>query len=241
MVEFELFASNDILANPVLLLGLGFFTGLLHSTDADHVAAVATLNRSNNLKRASLLGMLWGVGHTITLTLIGFLVLVFALTIPQILTNIVEFGVGIMLVLLGMLAIRKNMSLFNFFRKGHEHPHKHDNIIHMHPHKHDKEHSHKHTSIIIGMIHGFAGSGAIMLLILTTIDSIEVGIMYIIIFGIGSLIGMAAISTAIGFSFRLASKRFSVSKYVSAGIAMVSITVGILIMYEMGPIILNPS
>lgn len=235
MVEItELFANNDLFTNPVLLLGLGFITGLLHSLEADHIAAVATL-KSKNIRRAPLIGMFWGLGHTITLVFVGFLVLIFALSIPQILTNIVEYGVGIMLIVLGVLAIRKHTSLFNFFRKEHEHPHTHGNVIHIHPHTHNSEHTHEHRSIIIGMIHGFAGSGAIMLLILTTIDSIEVGLLYITIFGIGSIIGMVAISTVIGASFAAISNKTYLTKYMSIGIAIISITVGTLIMYEMGP------
>ncbi len=235
MIEItELFMNNDLFANPILLLGLGFITGLLHSIEADHIAAVATLS-NNSIRRTSLVGMFWGLGHTITLVLVGFLVLMFALSIPQMLTTIVEYGVGIMLIVLGILAIRKHTSLFSFFRKEHSHPHTHGNIIHSHPHTHSNEHAHEHRSIIIGMIHGLAGSGAIMLLILATIDSVEVGLLYITIFGIGSIIGMVAISTAIGVSFNIVSNKAHLTRYMSIGIAIISITVGMLIMYEMGP------
>ncbi len=235
MVEItELFASNDILANPILLLVLGFVTGLLHSTEADHIAAVATLNRNNSVKKATLIGMFWGLGHTITLVFVGFLVLMFTLTIPQMLTNIVEYGVGIMLVVLGILAIRRHTTIFSIFRKEHTHPHTHGNIIHTHPHTHNDEHTHEHRSIIIGIVHGLAGSGAIMLLILAMIDSLEIGLLFITIFGIGSIMGMAAISTVIGYSLTLASRRTYLTKYIGVGIAAISMTIGTLIMYETG-------
>ncbi|MGH9876919.1 MAG: urease accessory protein UreH, partial [Nitrososphaerales archaeon] len=104
-----------------------------------------------------------------------------------------------------------------------------------HPHDHDEEHTHSHKSIIVGMIHGMAGSGALMLVVLSTVDSVMSGLAYIALFGIGSIVGMLAISTAIGLPFVFTAKRFgNINRYVRAVAALVSIGLGISVVYEIG-------
>lgn len=229
---------------PSLLLTFGFVTGLQHATQADHVTAVATLvSKNRRLSKASLLGALWGAGHTLTLFMAGLAVLLLAISIPAKLALSLEFGVGIMLIILGLSVIRsvrKNVvidSFFNIFSTKHLHPHAHGNKIHVHPHSHDEEHTHGHKSIIVGMIHGMAGSGALMLVVLSTVDSVMSGLAYIALFGIGSIVGMLAISTAIGLPFVFTAKRFgNINRYVRVVAAVVSIGLGISVMYEIGVI-----
>ena len=242
---FELFnivGNNLSTVTPSLLLTFGFVTGLQHATEADHVTAVATLvSKNKKLSKASLLGALWGVGHTFTLFMVGLAVLLLAISIPTKLALSLEFGVGIMLIVLGLSVIRsaKNKRFvdmfFGIFAAKHMHPHAHGNKIHMHPHSHDGEHSHDHKSIIVGMIHGIAGSGALMLVVLSTVDSVVNGLAYIALFGIGSIVGMLAISTVIGLPFVFTAKRFGrINKYISIVAALVSIGLGVSIMYEIG-------
>jgi hypothetical protein len=227
---------------PSLLLAFGFVTGLQHATEADHITAVATLvSKNRRLSKASLLGALWGAGHTLTLFIAGLAVLLLAISIPAKLALSLEFGVGIMLIILGrsvIRSVRKNAvidSFFNMFSTKHMHPHAHGNRIHVHPHGHNEEHTHSHKSIIVGMIHGMAGSGALMLVVLSTVDSVMSGLAYIALFGIGSIVAMLAISTAIGLPFVFTAKRFgNINRYVRAVAALVSIGLGISIMYEIG-------
>ena len=242
---FELFnvlEGNLSNLTPSLLLAFGFVIGLQHATEADHVTAVATLvSKNKKLVKASLLGALWGVGHTFTLFMAGLAVLLLAVSIPTKLALSLEFGVGLMLVVLGLSVIRsvrKNRfldSFFSMFATKHIHPHAHGNKIHAHPHSHGEEHAHGHKSVIVGMIHGMAGSGALMLAVLSTVDSVVNGLVYITLFGIGSIVGMLAISTIIGLPFVFTARRFGrVNKYISAAAALVSIGLGISIMYEIG-------
>lgn len=242
---FELFnIAGDLSAiTPSLLLTFGFATGLQHAMEADHVAAVTTLvSRNRKLTKASLLGAFWGFGHTLSLLMAGLAVLLLAITIPTKLALSLEFGVGVMLIILGLSAIRgagKNVlnSLFGIFAAKHIHPHSHGEKIHTHPHSHDGEHDHSHKSIIIGMIHGLAGSGALMLVVLSTVDSVISGLSYIALFGLGSIVGMLAVSTVIGLPFAFTAKKFErMNKRIRIGAAMVSMGLGISIMYEIGVI-----
>jgi sulfite exporter TauE/SafE len=243
---FEFFIPESSLSTitPSLLLAFGFVTGLQHATEADHITAVATLvSKNRRLSKASLLGAFWGAGHTLTLFIAGLAVLLLAVSIPAKLALSLEFGVGIMLIILGLSVIRsvrKNVmidSFFNMFSTKHMHPHAHGNKIHVHHHDHDEEHAHSHKSIIVGMIHGMAGSGALMLVVLSTVDSVMSGLAYIALFGIGSIVGMLVISTAIGLPFVFTAKRFSnVNRYIRTIAAVVSIGLGISVMYEIGVI-----
>lgn len=241
---FELFIAENSLPSitPSLLLAFGFVTGLQHATEADHVTAVATLvSKNKRLSKASLLGALWGAGHTLTLFMAGLAVLLLAISIPIKLALSLEFGVGIVLIVLGLSVIRsvrKNAfidSFFKMFSTQHMHPHAHGNKIHVHPHNHDEEHTHSHKSVIVGMIHGMAGSGALMLVVLSTVDSVMSGLAYIALFGIGSIVGMFVISTLIGLPFVFTAKRFGkMNKYIRTVAALVSIGLGISVMYEIG-------
>lgn len=242
MFEFLIPESSLSTITPSLLLAFGFVTGLQHATEADHVTAVAILvSKNRKLGKASLLGALWGAGHTLTLFIAGLAVLLLAVSIPEKLALSLEFGVGIMLIILGLSVIRsvrKNAvidSFFNMFSTKHMHPHAHGNKIHVHPHSHDEEHTHSHKSVMVGMIHGMAGSGALMLVVLSTVDSVTNGLAYIALFGIGSIVGMLAISTIIGLPFVFTAKRFGrLNKCISTIAALVSIGLGISVMYEIG-------
>jgi ABC-type nickel/cobalt efflux system permease component RcnA len=248
---FDSVQSNINVAAPTGILLLGLVTGLRHSIEADHVAAVLSVVASNrkNIKRASLLGAIWGLGHTTSLFIAGLAVLLLAVNITETISNRLEFGVGIMLIFLGVTTFT-GWSIGKFFKglryqkpwpsssssssssSSHDHIHHHQgNVVHSHRHTHDTEHGHGHRSLILGMVHGMAGSGALLLIVLSTINSIPLGLAYIAIFGAGSIGGMAGISTLIGIPFvRLSnSTRISLALRYAAAITTLAIGSGLII------------
>ena len=194
------------------ILSLGFILGLKHALDADHLIAVtAMVSNKKSLVGSSLVGASWGLGHTISLLCIGLIVIVLDIHIPKEAAIIFESCVAIMLIMLGAQLVRK------LYR---------GEILHIHENK-----GHKH-SLLIGMIHGIAGSAALMLLILTTIDIHYVQILYITIFGIGSIIGMMLMSTLIGLPFMVAMNQSLETHKLIRGIAgLTSIGFGLYMVY----------
>jgi sulfite exporter TauE/SafE len=188
---------------------LGLILGVKHALDADHLIAVSTIvSEHKNLKWASLIGAFWGLGHTATLFVVGVLVIGLRLTIPPRLALGLEFLVAVMLVALGV-----NI-LWRSFRseKIHLHAHNHSPETHAHFHIHgEREETHIHPHpfksmrkpFFVGMVHGLAGSAALMLLVLTTIPSPMAGLFYIVIFGFGSVGSMLVLSSLIGLPFIL--------------------------------------
>ncbi|MGH7884541.1 MAG: sulfite exporter TauE/SafE family protein [Thermodesulfobacteriota bacterium] len=205
-----MFISSTLAAT----LGLGFLLGLKHALDADHIVAVSALvSKYKSISKSSYIGLFWGIGHTVSLLVIGLIVIFFRFSIPPKLALLMEFGVAVMLVILGI-----NI-LFRFFKdkKVHIHSHKHDDVTHSHFHIHDKEkkfHDHNHLlkfgskPFFVGMVHGMAGSAAVMLLVLTTIPSPVEGVIYLIIFGIGSIAGMLIMSALISIPFVVTANKY---------------------------------
>jgi ABC-type nickel/cobalt efflux system permease component RcnA len=195
--------------------GLGLVLGIKHALDADHVIAVSTIvTEHRSFKWASLIGAFWGLGHTVTLFMVGLLVIGLRLTIPIRLALGLEFLVALMLVFLGVSI------LWRSFRQErlHAHTHAHNPETHIHFHVHERseqDHSHAHPframrkPFVVGMVHGLAGSAALMLLVLTTIPSPLAGLAYIVIFGIGSVGGMLTLSSMIAVPFVLTARRFT--------------------------------
>ncbi|MDQ5863417.1 MAG: hypothetical protein M3263_00900, partial [Thermoproteota archaeon] len=156
---FNIVENNINVAAPTGILLLGLVTGLRHSIEADHVAAVLSVVASNrkNIKRASLLGAIWGLGHTTSLFIAGLVVLLLAVNISETISSRLEFGVGIMLLFLGITTFT-GWSIGKFFKglrhqnlstssSSHDHIHHHqDNVVHSHRHVHDREHRHGHKS-----------------------------------------------------------------------------------------------
>ena len=193
------------------LLLLGFLLGMKHALEADHVAAVATLaTRSGSLADTVRQGTAWGIGHTITLVLFGSIVIWMDSVMPEQLALRLEQAVGIMLVILGFDVIRRVMR-----ERVHFHRHRHGKLSHFHAHSHAGEtghdrsaHSHSHArpfplrALLIGLVHGMAGSAALILLTLETMRSPLQGMLYMLLFGVGSMLGMALLSTAIAIPLR---------------------------------------
>ena len=221
------------------LLGAGFVFGMKHALDADHLAAISTIvSERKSWLSSSIIGGLWGIGHTISLFVAGAIVLFLKIQISPHVENILESCVGLMLVGLGLSALWK-------LRRGsklHLHQHQHGERVHLHPHFHEQnsptEASH-HTvgkrPLLIGLVHGLAGSAALMLLVLSSIPAPIIGMIYIAVFGAGSVIGMMLISSLIGLPFHLTSSRFkmaNLSARILAGIF--SVGCGLMIIYQKG-------
>jgi ABC-type nickel/cobalt efflux system permease component RcnA len=229
-------------ATPFFVLVAGFMIGLLHAFEPDHVVAVATQNSKSSQKtsssvfrqigsgaiKSSILGALWGAGHTSALVLVSLLIFVFAMSIPNEMFDNFEFGVGIMLVILGLFTYL-NRKLFG---QKHVHTHTHEGVTHTHPHTHDKAHSHGHKSYIIGCVHGLAGSGSLVVLALSTLHDLETILSFVLVFGIGSIIGMMLVSSAIGLPFSLTLHSERINKILRYSVGSISIIVGVDIMYN---------
>lgn len=194
----------------VLAVGLG--TGIRHAMESDHLAAVATLVvRRASWIEAARLGAFWGLGHTLTLALVGGSMLALGQVVPERAADGLELLVGVMLVLLGLDCLRR-------LRAGllHEHVHRHgDGQVHVHRHFHlsqkQKSLAHRHfhldrewlRAIVVGMVHGLAGSAALVLLAVGVSSTPLVGLGYVAVFGAGSIVGMALLALAIGLGLKL--------------------------------------
>ncbi|MEO8435717.1 MAG: urease accessory protein UreH [Pyrinomonadaceae bacterium] len=235
-------------AGVLALLGLGLIFGLKHATEVDHVVAVSTIvSQSRSLLRSAMVGALWGAGHTTSLLVTGAIVLLLRVTIPEKISNWLEFCVALMILGLGASA------LWRALRKGrevHVHKHSHDGVSHVHVHFHEptarhgqgqsSTHTHAVSSVgikpvLVGMMHGLAGSGALTLLVLTQIKSAWLGLLYLAIFGFGSIIGMLLMSGLIGLPFALTSRNLSgLHQRLQAGAAGLSIAFGLWYAYQTG-------
>jgi high-affinity nickel permease len=217
------------------VLATGFALGLRHAIEADHLAAVSTIvSEKKSLLTASIIGGFWGLGHTISLFVVGAVVIFLKVQISESVEAKLEAVVGGMLILLGLNALRK---LFAADRV-HVHTHEHGEREHLHIHSHTDEPESSHhrfspRSVLIGMVHGLAGSAALMLLILPTIPSPAVALLYIVIFGVGSIAGMMAMSFLIGLPFHFTADKFTLlNKGIRFCAAVFSLGLGAYIVYE---------
>ncbi len=228
---------------PAIIAGFGLTLGIQHAFEADHIAAVTTQIKNFNtiqskkqlvkssFTKSSLLGAFWGAGHTTTLILVGLLVYGFTITIQKEVFSGFEFLVGLMLILLAVTRIT-NKSILKI---KHRHPHSHrDGSIHFDKHDHDdKNHLHNHKSYLIGMIHGLAGSGTLVVMTSGAIHSLTTTLMFIGIFGIGSVIGMSLIGGLLGIPFGLSNniKAKIIMRYLTGSFSFI---LGMTIVYQIG-------
>ena len=222
------------------VLGFGLIFGLKHAVEADHLAAVSTIvSERKSLLSSVLVGGLWGVGHTISLLIAGVAVILLHVRIGERLALALEFCVALMLIALGANAIRK-------LRSGsilHFHTHRHGGHLHSHPHFHDpalgvETHTHQGFGLrplLVGLVHGLAGSAALMLLVLSTIPQPVVGLLYIFVFGLGSIGGMMLMSLLVGLPVHLTAGRFARAHWAMRGLAgLFSLSFGLLMAYRIG-------
>jgi hypothetical protein len=219
------------------IIALGFFLGMRHATDPDHVIAVTTIAAHHRtIKDASLIGALWGVGHTLTIIAFGGAIVLLGCAIPARIGLSAEFSVALMLILLGIINLTGFLKWingrFSSAQRGqiepHSHSHIHADYLHLYRRTHHPE-SHgrgrkdtpltwfgRHFERIglyqfarplaIGIVHGLAGSAAIALLVLTTIRDPRWAAVYLLVFGLGTIAGMMLITAAISLPVVLAGK-----------------------------------
>lgn len=241
------------------IIALGFFLGMRHATDADHVVAVTTIvSRERSVRSAALIGVLWGLGHTITIFLVGSLIILFGIVIPPRLGLTMELSVGLMLILLGVLNLSGMMRwITQNLGAGSERAHSHGIFLHTHLGPGPAQENSKsenvasigwldHTfdrlglyqalrPLAVGIVHGLAGSAAVALLVLTTIRVPIWAMIYLLIFGLGTVGGMMLITAAIAVPFTFSETRFArINHILATASGIVSLVFGMLIVYEMG-------
>jgi ABC-type nickel/cobalt efflux system permease component RcnA len=247
------------------IIAIGFFLGMRHATDPDHVIAVTTIvSRQNKISRAALTGIFWGLGHTLTIVVVGAAIILFGVVIPARIGLSMELSVALMLVILGLMNVaaflRSARSIAKVQQAAatvHTHHHSHGDYVHTHPHGHEPE-SHPHAPdktplarmdrlfgridiyrhlrpLLVGIVHGLAGSAAVALLVLTTIRDPRWAIAYLLVFGVGTVAGMMLITMSIASAFTFFGRRhanFSVRLGLASG--LLSLAFGLLLVYQIG-------
>ncbi|WP_226665229.1 urease accessory protein UreH [Metabacillus litoralis] len=204
----------------ISVLFLGFILGIKHSIEPDHIIAVATIaGKTKKLSRSSLAGVFWGIGHTFTLFIVGMFFIIMKGQLPEVWTLSLEMFVGFMLIYLGitsMVGTKKNS-------RNPEHTHQ------------VKEKTPYLKSMIIGSIHGIAGSAALVLLTMSTVKTIWEGALYILIFGCGTIIGMLCFTTLIGIPFTISKqKNLTLNTLLIRTAGVISFFFGLYYIYNLG-------
>jgi ABC-type nickel/cobalt efflux system permease component RcnA len=223
----------------IAALSLGFLLGLRHALDADHVVAVSTfVSQDRTALRSCLRGTFWGIGHTAALLAAGVAVFAFKLQISPELEAGLETAVGIVLVLLGGHVLFRALASVRL----HRHQHSHGGVPHSHLHVHvgeAAEHRHVHLwrgapqPLLMGLLHGLAGSGALVLLVLASMPSPAAALAYIVVFGVGSTAGMLALSGLIGLPFALTTgSARATATTLRFVVGLASILVGIVMVHS---------
>ncbi|HEY8669642.1 MAG TPA: high-affinity nickel-transport family protein [Terriglobales bacterium] len=244
----------------VSILALGFFLGMRHATDPDHVIAVTTIvTRERKLSRSAMIGAFWGIGHTLTILIVGAAIILFDLVIPPRIGLSMELAVSLMLILLGIVNVRSFLKSMpqdagSVGPPFHSHPHSHGDYIHHHAHGHNLE-QHPHAAertpvarldrvlsrftvyrplrpLVIGIVHGLAGSAAVALLVLATIHNSRWAIAYLLIFGVGTIAGMMLITMSIASAFRLAPSGQRFSRRLALASGLLSLGFGLVVAYQ---------
>ena len=208
---------------------LGSLLGMRHALEPDHLAAVSTMvSGERNTAKAALLGMWWGLGHTLALVLAGAVLVGLRAEMPDAIANVFEFGVALMLIALGLRAIAQAARL------GPEGPaqvHRHGWIVHSHAgapaHLHIGTWTLARRPLLVGAMHGLAGSGALTALVLTTMPSNAARLAYVTLFGLGSTLSMAALSGLLGWPLARFGTHHAVARSISLLVGFLSTALGV--------------
>ncbi len=220
------------------ILLLGFFIGMRHAFEADHLAAISVLvSRRRSLGEMTRHGAIWGLGHTVALMVSSGIVLFSPWTLPEAFEPAIELAVGVLLIALG------TRLLYCLWRdRIHIHVHRHaGGEVHLHAHSHREEtasharstHDHTHPSpgwrtLLVGLVHGVAGSAALTVYLAASLESPFVGLAYVALFGLGSILGMALLSAVIAVPLRTTAKRLTwANRGLQVAIALTSVAIGV--------------
>jgi ABC-type nickel/cobalt efflux system permease component RcnA len=246
-IQVPSLSGNQI--GPVLLVsGLGLILGMRHSTDADHVVAISTIvSKQRSIRSAAFIGSVWGLGHTITIVVVGSLIILFGVEIPPRLGLSMEFSVALMLILLGLLNLTGVMQKVTaYFTPASDGSAPSGKAVVAREGKTTIERLHESSvgrfgwyqclrPLAIGLVHGLAGSAAVALLVLSTIHNPVWATVYLFIFGAGTMVGMMCMTTAIALPLAYAGDRFSLlSRYLGVASGMVSLCFGTFLVYHLG-------
>ena len=252
--------------NFISIIALGFFLGMRHATDPDHVIAVSTIvSREREISKSAWIGVFWGIGHTLTIFAVGAAIILFDVAISPRLGLSMELAVGLMLILLGIINV---VSFFRDMPAGeraaapapqpemiHSHAHSHGDFIHTHPHSHahgPQGHVHENSNtvawldrallrfklyrplrpLMIGIVHGMAGSAAVALLVLATIRDPRWAVAYLLVFGVGTIAGMMVITMSIASTFHLARGKQAFLQRLAMASGVLSLGFGVFVAYQ---------
>jgi ABC-type nickel/cobalt efflux system permease component RcnA len=223
----------DLSALFVLLTALGL--GLVHSLDPDHIVAVSALVCKNKSIRKSInSATVWGIGHSVILFIVGALVLVLRVVIPESIVKIFELAAAVLLIVLGAYVLRPIIQ-----ERIHKHqhatgqPHTHSYNGHTHDHDHDLGHIHLGKSAFTGFLQGMGGTAGLMLVTLATVNSVEMGLVFIFIFGVGVIFGMIGVCCLVGSVMSYTARNFTqIHEIIMATTGSISIAVGIILIVE---------
>ncbi|MBI2315088.1 high-affinity nickel-transport family protein [Candidatus Daviesbacteria bacterium] len=266
-------------AQIISILSLSFLLGMRHATDPDHIVAITTIiaKQKKGILNTALIGALWGIGHSITVTLVAIPIIIFSFVVPSGLEQIMELVVGLMLIILGVLnlsgisskiqdkltpvTIHKHSHLDN---QGHQHSHLHLHSVIASPkgvtislnqdsytrplaslgmttmksiagNFHHLGLFQTIRPLVIGLIHGLAGSTAIALLILSTIQNTVLSIIYLLVFHIGIITGMMILTLGIGASIILLKRESKIiNHYLVTASGLLSIVFGLYLLFQAG-------
>jgi hypothetical protein len=224
------------------ILGLGFLLGMQHTLEADHIAAVSSVAaRRSQVTDILKHGLTWGLGHTLTLFVFAGAAILLGRAIPEAVARPIETAVGLMLIALGAQV------LWRLWRDGvHLHSHGHgDGTVHFHAHSHSDEsapqdraaHEHDHgfrwRTLVVGLMHGMAGSAALLVLAVTQASSPTVALSYIALFGVGSMIGMGALSMVIAVPLAVSARWLTrANRGLQGAVGITTLAIGIITVIE---------
>lgn len=230
------------------ILILGFFLGMRHATDPDHVVAVMTIvTKQRGVAKAGVIGALWGMGHTLTIFLVGSAIILFKVSIPPRLGLSMEFAVGLMLILLGVLNLTGVLHWLQHrytpsLEARLETPAAETAPINASPSanwldRHLREMGFYNTlrPLVIGIVHGLAGSAAVAILVMTTIANPWWALAYLLLFGLGTVAGMAVMTTAMAYPVVYTGRKmFRWNQALATGSGLLSVAFGLFISFQIG-------
>jgi ABC-type nickel/cobalt efflux system permease component RcnA len=229
--------SKEKLGPFLLIGGIGLLLGMRHSTDPDHVVAVSTIvSKQRSIRQAGLIGSIWGLGHTLTIFAVGSMIILFGVVIPPRLGLSMEFSVALMLILLGVLNLTGVMQRMTSYLTRRRKPSTAPAVETFLDRSVGRFGLYQCARpLVIGIVHGLAGSAAVALLVLSTIHSPIWATVYLLVFGAGTMLGMMCMTAAMAVPLAYAGNRFAgLSRFFTLASGVVSVCFGCFLVYQLG-------